>query len=62
MDTVITIPALGDNLIYVVRYDGNDSFVIDPGDASPVLKILKKNGLDLKTILITGTISAGLAS
>jgi hydroxyacylglutathione hydrolase len=53
MDSVITIPALGDNLIYVVRYDGNDSFVVDPGDASPVLRSLKKNDLSLKAILLT---------
>jgi hydroxyacylglutathione hydrolase len=53
MDTVMTIPALGDNLIYLVPYQGSDAFVVDPGDASPVLKMLNKRGLDLKTILLT---------
>ena len=53
MDTVITIPALGDNLIYLVRHSGNDAFLVDPGDASPVLKILKKHSLSLKAILLT---------
>lgn len=53
MDTVITIPALGDNYIYLVRYDANDSFVVDPGNASAVLKLLKKHGLNLTTILLT---------
>lgn len=53
MNTIITIPALGDNLMYLVQYDGNDSFVVDPGDASPVLRILKKHGLNLGAILLT---------
>jgi len=53
MDTAITIPALGDNFIYVVRYDAQDSFVVDPGEASAVLRILKKHGLSLTTILLT---------
>lgn len=53
MDIIITIPALGDNLIYLVRYNGTDSFVVDPGDASPVLRILKKHGLSLREILLT---------
>jgi len=53
MDAVITIPALGDNVIYVVRYDAKDSFVVDPGEASAVLGILKKHGLALTTILLT---------
>ena len=53
MVNVITIPALGDNLMYLVRYDGDDSFVVDPGDASSVLRILKKHGLSLRAILLT---------
>ena len=53
MDTVITIPALGDNFIYIVRYDAKDSFVVDPGEASAALRILEKHGLTLTTILLT---------
>lgn len=53
MANVITIPALGDNLMYLVRYGGDDSFVVDPGDASSVLKILKKHSLNLRAILLT---------
>jgi len=53
MDSVITIPALGDNLMYLVRYDGNDSFVVDSGDASSVLRILKRHSLSLRAILLT---------
>jgi hydroxyacylglutathione hydrolase len=53
MDTVITIPALGDNLIYVVRYKGNDAFVVDPGEATPILGTVKDHSLNLTTILLT---------
>jgi hydroxyacylglutathione hydrolase len=53
MDSVITIPALGDNLIYVYRYGQDESLVVDPGDGSAVLRILKEYGLSLRTILIT---------
>lgn len=53
MDSVITIPALGDNLIYVYPYGQNESLVVDPGDGSAVLRILKEHGLRLTTILIT---------
>lgn len=53
MDSVITIPALGDNFIYLYRYDQTDSFVVDPSDSSSVLRILQEHGLGLKTIFIT---------
>ena len=53
MDSVITIPALGDNLIYLYRYDRSDALAVDPGDGSVVLTAMKDHGLTLKTILIT---------
>jgi hydroxyacylglutathione hydrolase len=53
MDSVITIPALGDNFIYLYRYNQNDSFAVDPSDSPLVLRILREQGLSLKTILIT---------
>lgn len=53
MDSVITIPALGDNLIYMYRYNRNDVLVVDPGDSSSVLSALKQRDLNLTTILIT---------
>ena len=53
MDSVITIPSLGDNFIYLYRYNQNDSLAVDPSDGSLVLKILQEHGLNLKTILIT---------
>ena len=53
MNSVITIPAFGDNYIYLYRYDQNKAITIDPGDSSPVLKALEKHSLHLTTILAT---------
>ena len=53
MDSVITIPALGDNFIYLYRYNQSDSLAVDPSDGSLVLRILQEHRLSLKTILIT---------
>ena len=53
MDSVITIPALGDNLIYLHRYNHGDCLVVDPSDCSSVLKILREQDLSLKMILLT---------
>jgi len=53
MDSVITIPALGDNLIYIYRYGQSECLAVDPGDSPAVLEVLKEYGLRLRTILIT---------
>ena len=53
MNSVITIPALGDNFIYLYRYNQNDSIAVDPSDGSLVLRTLKEHGLNLKAILLT---------
>jgi hydroxyacylglutathione hydrolase len=53
MGSVITIPALGDNYIYLYRYNQNDSLAVDPSDSSSVLRVLKEHDLNLKTILVT---------
>jgi hydroxyacylglutathione hydrolase len=53
MDSVVTIPASGDNYIYLYRYDKNDALVVDPCDSSIVLRYLKQYNLNLTTILIT---------
>ncbi len=53
MEEVITIPALGDNYIYLYQYDDSNAIVIDPGDYASVLKILEKHNLTLTTILAT---------
>ena len=53
MDSVTTIPAFGDNYIYLYQYDRNNAIVIDPGDGFSVLKALEEHGLCLTTILAT---------
>jgi len=53
MEPVITIPALGDNYIYLYRYNQNSTFVVDPGDAGVVLKALEKQSLNLTHVLAT---------
>ena len=53
MESVITISALGDNLIYLYEYGHGDCLVVDPSDCSQVLKALEKYNLNLRTILIT---------
>jgi len=53
MNPVITIPAFGDNYIYLYRYDQNKAIIIDPGDSTPVLKALEKHSLHLIAILAT---------
>ena len=49
-----TIPAFQDNYLWL--FHGSDkraAFVVDPGDAQPVLDCLKENNLELAGILIT---------
>lgn len=53
MKPVIIIPALGDNYIYLCRYHHNNAFVVDPGDARAVLKILGEHKLNITHALAT---------
>ncbi|MHC4214919.1 MAG: hydroxyacylglutathione hydrolase, partial [Planctomycetota bacterium] len=53
MENVITIPACGDNFIYLFRYGPNDAFVVDPSVSEPVLQRLNADGLNLRMALIT---------
>ncbi len=51
---IIPIRAFKDNYIWLgINRDANAAFVIDPGDATPVLNILREMNLNLTTILIT---------
>lgn len=52
MYEVIRIPAFKDNYIWLLR-KGRSAVVVDPGDASPVLEVLDREGLVLTAILIT---------
>jgi hydroxyacylglutathione hydrolase len=51
---IFSISAFNDNYIWVL-YDENkrDAWIVDPGDAAPVIKTLKDLHLNLKGILIT---------
>lgn len=51
--TVHIIPALQDNYIYVVENDEKEAFIVDPGEAEPVLDFLQKHHLTPKVILLT---------
>ncbi|MHC4104329.1 MAG: hydroxyacylglutathione hydrolase [Planctomycetota bacterium] len=53
MVSVVTIPAFGDNYIYLYRYDKNNALAVDPCDSSAVLNSLNEHNLNLTTILIT---------
>lgn len=49
-----TIPAFQDNYLWLFHdSDKRAAFVVDPGDAQPVLDCLKENNLELAGILIT---------
>ena len=52
MLTITPIPAFSDNYIWMGVLDDR-AWVVDPGDAAPVLAMLQSRGLTLDTILIT---------
>ena len=53
MESVIVIPALGDNFAYLFKYEKNKAIAIDPSCASLVLNKIKKYDLKLTTIIAT---------
>ena len=64
MDRVITIPALGDNFIYLYQYGDARALAVDPGESSRVLRVLRERRLKLSMILVThhhGDHTAGAA-
>lgn len=46
------MPAFADNYIWLL-HDGQHAWVVDPGDAAPVLTVLQAHGLRLAGILVT---------
>lgn len=52
MTELIQIPALRDNYIYLLQ-DGEDGVVIDPAEATPVLRTLDERGCRLLAVLNT---------
>lgn len=54
MINVYPVPAFQDNYLWLFHREGNkEAYVVDPGDAEPVLTALKQRGLNLSGILIT---------
>ena len=50
--SIFHIPAYTDNYIWVLQ-SGNNISIIDPGEAKPVLEVIKKQDLNLVDILLT---------
>jgi hydroxyacylglutathione hydrolase len=50
---VTALPAFSDNYIWLMATGGADCAVVDPGDAEPVRRALRREGLDLAYILLT---------
>lgn len=53
MNSVITIPALGDNYVYLYVYGQGEALAVDPGESSSLLKIIQERRLNLKMVLVT---------
>jgi len=54
MIEVVPVPSFNDNYIWLLRTNNSNTVaVVDPGDAEPVLEVLKQNKLKLAAILIT---------
>lgn len=55
MIRISPIPALESNYFWLIQPDqhSRDAFIVDPGDAEPVLDHLNRAGLELKAILVT---------
>jgi hydroxyacylglutathione hydrolase len=49
---LLALPAFADNYIWMV-HDGSRAFVVDPGDAAPVIEALESHRLQLAGILVT---------
>jgi hydroxyacylglutathione hydrolase len=49
---IVPVKAFTDNYIWLVS-NGEQALVVDPGEASPVFKVLAQHGLELTTILLT---------
>jgi hydroxyacylglutathione hydrolase len=52
MPTIIPIPAFADNYIWVIRHEGKAA-VVDPGDATPVIEYLDREGIVLTAVVNT---------
>jgi hydroxyacylglutathione hydrolase len=54
MIKITPIPAFSDNYLWIITNNkNNNAYIIDPGDAKPVIDYIEKNNLNLTHILIT---------
>ncbi len=53
MNRILTVPAMGDNFIHIYVYHPGRCMVIDPGNASTVIKALEAHNLQPTHILVT---------
>lgn len=54
MIKVIAVPAFTDNYLWLgIDTEQSSAFVVDPGDATPILNVLKQQAVTLTDILIT---------
>ena len=53
MISITPIEIFSDNYVWLITHSNNTACVVDPGDAAPVLRVLKEQGLTLTAILIT---------
>jgi hydroxyacylglutathione hydrolase len=49
---LIALPAFTDNYVWML-HDGVQAIVVDPGEATPVLRALDERGLQLRAIVVT---------
>jgi len=51
---VIQVPAFQDNYLWIIHRENNPlAYVVDPGDATPIIEALAKHNLTLAGILVT---------
>jgi hydroxyacylglutathione hydrolase len=51
--TLVPLPALSDNYIWLLADAAGDALVVDPGEAGPVRAAIERDGLRLRAILLT---------
>jgi len=51
--TLVPLPALSDNYIWLLADAAGDALVVDPGEAEPVRAAIERDGLRLSAILLT---------
>ena len=53
MNEILIVKCLSDNYAYIYSNKNRDAFVVDPSEAGPVIDVLNKHKLNLKSILNT---------